>query len=128
MPIVFTIDNEKKVTLSTWIGEVSDLELVSSYKKLFEGGSWQPGYDGIIDLRNARLDLVTDKGLYNLHVLVRSHTDGKCEQFNSVLIASDDLVKELAAKYESFSADELHKLTVFADIKEAYKWLRKLRS
>ncbi len=128
MSIIHAIDSEMGVTLSTWVGEISDSDLLSSYKQLFEGELWQPGYDGILDLRNAKLDLVTDEGLYNLHLLVRSHTEGKCDEFNSIIIASDDLVKELAAKFKSFSDDELHKLIIFADTKEAYKWLRKIRS
>lgn len=128
MSIIHTIDSEIGVVLSTWVGEVSDSDLISSYKELVEGELWKPGYDSILDLRGARLNLVTDNGLYNLYVLVRSHTEGKCEDYHSVLIASNDLVRELATKYESFSDDELHKLTVFEDIKEAYKWLRQLRS
>lgn len=128
MSIIHAIDSEMGVVLSTWVGIISDSDLLSSYKELFEGELWQPGYDGILDLRSARLNLVTDKGLYNLHLLVKSHTEGQCDEFNSILIASDDLVRELVAKFESFSDDELHKLTIFADTKEAHKWLRKLRS
>ena len=124
MPILHAIDTEKGIVISTWVGEISDADLVESYQKHFEDEQWEPGYSSIVDLRNAELSSVTDEGLFNLFKLVRSYTEGECDGFASVIIASDDLARELTAKFDSFSNDGFHTIEIFEDIQEAYKWLR----
>ena len=124
MPILHAIDIEKSIVISTWIGEISDADLIESYQKHFEDEQWEPGYSSIVDLRNAALNCVTDEGLFNLFKLVRSYTEGQCDGFASVIIASDDLAKQLTEKFDSFSNDEFHTIKIFDDIQEAYKWLR----
>ncbi|THB69938.1 MAG: hypothetical protein D6B28_10540 [Gammaproteobacteria bacterium] len=126
MPILHTIDSEKGIVLSTWVGEITDADLVESYQKHFEDEQWEPGFSSIVDLRTAVLNSVTDDGLFALFKLVRSYTEGECDGFASVIIASDDLARELTEKFDSFSSDQFHTIEIFDDIQEAYKFLRKL--
>lgn len=122
MSILHAINDEIGIVLSTWIGEISDADLVPSYKRLYEDDLWKPRFHEIVDLRNAKLDTITNDGLLKFHTLVRSYTDGKCEKFDSVLVASDELVAEIAQTYKTFSEDCPKKLTVFSDLNEAFKW------
>ncbi len=126
MPILHAIDTEKSIVISTWVGEISDADLVESYRKHFENEKWEPGFSSIVDLRTAALNSITDEGLFALFKLVRSYTEGECDGFTSVIIAPDDLARELTAKFDSFSNDGFHTIEIFEDIQEAYKFLRRL--
>ncbi len=125
MTILHSVDKEKNITLTTWIGNVDDSEMVSAYKKLYEDPDWKPGFDEIADMRNANLKAITEVGLLELHQLVRSQTEGKCDSFKTIIVASDQVIKDLAEKYKAFDEDVPEELFVFEDLQEAYKFLRK---
>lgn len=122
MSILHAVNQELKIVLSTWIGAVSDLYILQSYKRLYESEFWKPGFNEIIDLRKAGLGAITDEGLLNLNSLVRSYTDGKCDSFDSVLVATDELASDLALTYEAFNEDAPEKIMVFKSLGEAFEW------
>lgn len=126
MTILHAIDEEKGIVLTTWVGDVKDSELTPAYTKLYEDKKWKPGFHEIVDMRNAGLSYISESGLHELHMLVRNYTEGKCDGFKSILIASDEIAQEIANKYQSFSEDVLEEVWVFEDLQEAYKFLRNL--
>ena len=126
MTILHSIDEDKGIVLTTWIGDVKDSELIPAYKKLYEDGKWKPGFHEIVDMRNAGLNTISNEGLHELHMLVRSYTEGKCDGFKSILVASDEIAHEIAIKYQSFSEDVLEEVSVFEGLQEAYEFLRTL--
>lgn len=123
MPILHTINEELGVVLSSWVGDISDSDLLPSYKQLYQNENWKPGFNEIVDLRNAELSDVTNKGLERLAIFVKQVTVGKCEVFKTAVIAPDDLPFGLARVYEAVSVDTLESVRVFRDLKLAFEWL-----
>lgn len=123
MPISFTIYEDRGFLLSTWSGVISDPELLSSYKQLFENERYKPGFHEIADLRNAEMSGVTGEGYRRLSMLVENHLKGKCEGFRSAIIADEDYVFGMSRMYEMISGEELEEVMVFREPYEAAKWL-----
>ena len=123
MPILHTINEELGVVLSSWVGDISDSDLLLSYEQLYQNENWKPGFNEIVDLRNAELSDVTSEGLEQLSITVKQITAGKCEVFKTAVIAPDDLPFGLARVYEAVSADTPERVMVFRDLKHAFVWL-----
>ena len=123
MPILHTINEELGVVLSSWVGDISDSDLLPSYNQLYQNENWKPGFDEIVDLRNADLSDVTSEGLERLSSTVKHITAGKCEVFKTAVIAPDDLPFGLARVYEAVSVDTPERVRVFRDLKRAFEWL-----
>ena len=123
MPILHTINKELGVVLSSLAGDISDADLLSSYKELYESECWQPGFHEIVDLRNAQMGGVTSDGLRRVSSMVESFTKGKCEEFKTAFIAPDDLPFGIARMYEVLSSETPENVMVFRDLNKAFKWL-----
>ena len=123
MSIMHAINHELRIVLSTWVGEISDADLEPSYRRLFEDEAWNPGYDGIVDLRYANIRSITREGLSELYSLITNQVNDMPGQFNSVLAASEETVMQFAKTYEELDG-EADKIIVFEDLYEALKWLK----
>ena len=123
MPISFKIFEDDGFFLSTWVGSISDSDLQSSYKQLLEDEKFKPGFNEIVDARNAQISDVTSEGLRNLSSMVESHLAGKCEGFKTAVIAHKDFLYGMSRMYEMISDGKTETVRVFRGPSEAIKWL-----
>jgi len=123
MPILFTIYEEHGFFLSTWVGDISDSDLLSTYKQLFESEDYQPGFHEIADMRNVQMGGVTTQGLRRLASMVERYLAGQCEGFKTAIIAPKDLPFGLSRQYEFLSDESPERVMVFREPKEALKWI-----
>lgn len=123
MPILHTINEEYELVVSLWVGEISDSDLLPSYKKLYENGKWRPGFAEIVDLRNAQMIGITGEGVRQLASLIQHHTTGKCEDFKTAVIAPKEIPLGMARIYKVHSDESLESVQVFRDLNRAFKWL-----
>ena len=66
MTILHTINEERGIVLSSFLGAISDADLLPAYKQLYENKRWKPGFHEIVDFRNAQMEGVTGEGLHRL--------------------------------------------------------------
>jgi hypothetical protein len=123
MPISFTFYAEHELFLSKWEGDISDSDLLQSYKQLFNRDKYKPGFHQITDIRNADMSGVTSKGLRQLSIMVEEHLSGKCEEFKTALTAPKDREFGFSRMYEMLSDESPEKVMVFRGIDDALKWL-----
>ena len=123
MPILHSINEELGLVISSWVGEISDADLLPSYKKLYENKIWKPGFNEIVDVRNAQVKSVTSKGLLQLSDLVKSYVKEKGIEFKTAIIAPEDLQFGLSRVYEAISHESPEKIMVFRDLNDAFDWL-----
>jgi len=123
MPILHTINRDLKLVMSSWVGDISDSDLLPSYRKLYDDASWQPGFSEIVDLRDAELSSVTSEALRRLASMVDGYTRGKCEQFKTAVIAPSNLPFGIARMYEVYADTSPEDVKVFRDLKPAFEWI-----
>ena len=123
MSISFTVFAEDGFFVSSWVGRVTDSDLLSSYKQLLESEEFRPGFHEIADVRNAQMPSVTSGGLRQLVSMVETYLAGKCDGFKTAVIAPETLPFGLARQYAVFSDKSPENVMVFKEPKEALKWI-----
>ena len=123
MPISFTIYEGQELFVSLWAGSVSDLDMLSSYKDLFENEQYKPGYNEIVDARNAQMDGVTSVGLRNLASMVNQYLSGKTVSFKTAIIAPANSSFGISRMYEVFANDSPEQVRVFREPNDALEWI-----
>ena len=121
MAILHTINQEHGVVLSTWVGVISDSDLLQSYKQLYEDERWKPGFHEIVDAREAQVSDVTSTGLRRLSSMVEGYVAGV--GFRTAIVASKDLHFGLARLYEAVSDASPETVMVFREMDEAIEWI-----
>jgi hypothetical protein len=122
MGITFNINEKQGFFMSTLVGDISDADLLSAYRSLFEDERFKPGMIEIADMREAQMEAVTSDGLYRLSAMVRRHLEGKCEKFKVAIIAPALLPYGISRAYEVISASSAENVRVFREIDTAYEW------
>lgn len=123
MPIFHSINEDLGIVISSYVGAITESDLLLSYQQLFKGGKWKPGFHEIVDTRDAHPNGITLNGLYNLSLLIKRYTDGKCERFKTAIITSDAIISGLAYAYKVFCSGSPKSVKVFKDSTEALKWI-----
>ncbi len=123
MGISFKIYEKQRFFISIWSDTVSDSDLLSSYKLLLENEKFKPGFNEIVDMRNAQLGGVTGGGLFRLNSMVEGFLSGKCEKFKTAVVASEDLHTEITRIYKCISIESAENVMVYGELKEALKWI-----
>jgi hypothetical protein len=123
MPILHTINEELGVVLSTWVGSVSDENVVGEYRQLYDNKRWKPGFHEIADMRDVDVSGLTGKGVREVSMMVEGYTAGKCEGFKTAVIASEDLPFGLARMYEAVSNESPESVMVFRTVEAALEWM-----
>lgn len=122
MAISFTIYAHNHYFISSWSGDISDSDLVPSYKQLFKNKEYKPGFHEIADIRNAHFIGVTAKGMNHLSLFIQSHLP-KCEPFKTAAVVPDSLSFELTRIYQEHSEESPESVQVFKDMNEALNWI-----
>ena len=123
MGITFNINEKKGFFVSTWVGDISDADLQSAYRSLFEDERFKPGMIEIADMREAQMEAVTSDGLYRLSAMVCRELEGKCEKFKVAIIAPALLPYGLSRAYEVISASSEENVRVFRELDKAFEWV-----
>ncbi len=123
MPISFKFFEEHELFLSKWVGDISDSDLLQSYKQLFDSERYKPGFHEITDTRDANIAGITSKGLYRLSALVDQRLSGKAKEFKTAIISPKDLEFGMARIYEVFRDKSKENVMVFRNTESALKWL-----
>lgn len=113
--------DDQKIMLTTWSGTISDSDLLRFYMGVYNNSHWQPGFDEIIDLRDADLKEISDEALVNLSELATSCLKGAALKL--AIIAPSDLSTSLARIYEAFTHVPNESTKVFHHLSEAIEWL-----
>lgn len=113
--------DDQKIMLSTWSGKIADTELLRFYMAIYNNSHWQPGYNEIIDLRDAELGELSNDGLTHLSELASSCLKGT--PLKLALIAPSDLSASLAKIYEAFTHVPNESTKVFHHLSEAIEWM-----
>ena len=122
MPIEHTIHEDLEFVVSIWTGPITDKDLIPAYKKLYEDEKWKPGFNEIVDLRDADMSGRTKSGLVAAAKLVESYNKRKAHK--SAIIAPNKLSDEFAWFYEVYtsSTGSAEIVKVFYNLSDALKW------
>ena len=123
MPVSFTIASDHGVILSSWVGVLSDAELITAYEGLLSNEAFEPGLHEVVDVRDAQMDAVTSEGLRRLAAMVAHHLAGRCERFKTAVIASSGLQYGLGRQYGVYSDESPEHTAVFRDPAGAFAWV-----
>ncbi|MBW1883901.1 MAG: hypothetical protein JRG94_05715 [Deltaproteobacteria bacterium] len=113
----------QKLVVTTFSGGVSDDEILSYYRDLYESPEWEPGYHEFVDLRDVDMSRVSTDCLKDLTLLVQGYMKSPEDGSKSAVLAPDDLPFALARFYESASEDSPEQVHVFRNKHEALSWL-----
>ncbi len=83
MGISYTIYEKHGFFVSSWVGAISDSDLLPSYKKLLENEKFKPRFHEIADMRNAQMVGVTGEGLRRLSSIKNCTTAAQFSRFPS---------------------------------------------
>jgi len=122
MPFSNQFYEDKKIMLSTWSGTLNDSDLIHYYMSVYNNSHWQPGFDEIIDLRDADMEPLSDGALRQLSDLTAQCLDG--QSLRLALIAPSNISHRLARLYEAFTHVPNESTRVFHHMSEAIDWLQ----
>ncbi len=122
MPIQHTIHENLEFVVSIWTGSIADKDLIPAYKKLYEDKKWKPGFNEIVDLRDADMSGITESGLIATTKLVETYTKGKAHK--SAVIAQNELTDKFAWFFEVYTSntDSPEIVKVFYNLSDALNW------
>jgi hypothetical protein len=123
MAILFTLNESHGLFISSWLGTISDADLIPAYERLFATEGWKPGFNEIADVREADMAGVTSKGMRQLAMMVESYLRGRCEGFKTAVVAHEDLPFGMARIYAALSDQSPESVRVFRDLKAALEWI-----
>ena len=112
---------QQKIILTTWSGEITDTELLRFYMGLYNNSHWHPGFNEIIDLRDARLEQVSDEALAHLSELATNCLNGA--PLKLAVLAPSELSPAIVRIYQAFTHVPNEATKVFHHLSEALDWL-----
>lgn len=121
MSIEHSFFAEAGLVLTSWLGDISDEELLVGYKGLYEHPHWHPGFNELSDLSQADMRSVSRHGLEALQKSAVRYFGNT--PFKTAIFAPHDLTFGFARMYEGFAAQSPQAITVFRDLQPALDWL-----
>ncbi len=128
MPAHHVIDKKNRLIVTTWDGDVVDIDLIEVLKKYQQDIQGHPdylGYNEIVDFSNVGKIKVTTDGIKNIG-RIASRTDQNGIDRRLAFIVSSDLAFGLARMYEvyrSFTRKTNKEIQTFKNWKDAYMWV-----
>jgi len=113
--------DERKIILTTWSGEISDSELIRFYMSTYNNSHWSPGFNEIIDLRDAQLETISNDTLIQLSELTTNCLKGA--ELKLAIISPSELSSHIARIYEAFTHIPNESTIVVHHLNEALDWL-----
>ena len=130
MPAKYVIDIKAKLLITTWEGDVTDIDFIEGlkeYQKNIQSKSEYNGFNEVLDLTGiAGIKLTTD----GLRIIgsIASRTDSKEINTKLAFIVSSNLAYGLVRMYEvlrTFSKNSTKTICVFKKESDAFEWVQK---
>jgi len=128
MPAHHVIDKKNKLIVTTWEGDVVDIDLIEAlkiYQQEIQGHPDYLGYNELVDFSNVGRIKVTTEGIKNIG-RTASTTDQNGIDRKLAFVVSSDLAFGLARMYEvyrSFSRKTNKEVRTFKNRSDACKWV-----
>lgn len=132
MPIKFQVIESGEFLAVSFLGVITDRELLEAYQHFYADGKqrpgvndrWRPGLNEFIDVSQGEFSQLTAEGLRGLMEYTRLvlEKNGVTEMVSAVY-APDDLPFGLSRMYEAYCLDSPESIQVFRDSSEALAWL-----
>jgi len=123
MAILFTVNESHGLFLSSWLGAMSDADLIPAYERLFATEGYKPGFNEICDCREADFAGVTSAGMRQLATMIGNYLSGRCEEFKTAVVAPEDLPFGMARVYGALTDQSSENVRVFRELKTALEWI-----
>ncbi len=128
MPAHHVIDNRNKLIVTTWDGDVVDIDLIEAltkYQQDIQGHPQYLGYNEIVDFSEVGKIKVTTEGIKNIG-RIASTTDQNGIDRKLAFIVGSDLAFGLARMYEvyrGFTRKTNKEVRTFKNKHDAYEWV-----
>lgn len=128
MPEKHSIDNEKRLIITTWLGEATEVELINAltrYQRDIKVHPCYQTYNEIVDLRGVEGLKVTYGGIREISEIAVK-TDQADITTKLAIIVGSSLAFGLARMYityRNFASNSNKEIKVFTEISEAHKWI-----
>ncbi len=126
MPVTHQFYTDHDILLTTWSGQLSESQLLRDYLAIYNHSHWHPGYNEIIDLRDADLSALDDEALGQLSELTANCLNGA--NIKLAIIAPSNLSTDVARLYRAFTHIPNEATQVCHHLDEALEWLQALAS
>lgn len=123
MAIKFHIIPEYNLAVLAHVGATSDIEFLAFYKKLFEGGQYDPAMNHLVDLRQADSTSRSSEILRQFAEYVQEKTADMKVRPKVAVVAPEDISFGLARMYEFFAGSVPWDFVVFRAWDAAVAWL-----
>ena len=117
---------DHNILLTTWSGTLQESELLRDYMGIYNHSQWHPGYNEIIDLRDADLSQLSNDALNHLSGLTASCLGGN--QIKLAIIAPSELSTDIARLYQAFTHIPNESTYLCHHLDEALQWLHAFAS
>ena len=123
MGIEYRILHDDRVIVFAHVGEVSDVEMVETYRRLYADPNFPFDYLKIVDLRRSA-SRQRDAGCFRtLAGIVRKAYRGRPERSIVAILAPEDIVFGLSRMYGGVTDESVERVQVFREIGPATEWL-----
>lgn len=123
MPISFHFKPEYNVVICRHVGTIDDQEFINSYHSLFEGDSFDPAMDLVVDLRQADSSKRSQEAIQEFAKYLKDWMQKTEKRSRVAVIAPRDVSFGLARMYEAYAEPAHREFTVFREENAALEWL-----
>ncbi len=122
MPITKQIDPSRDLTIFVAGGELSFPEILLELENFYVNNKSKPSKFSIWDLRNATVGPITPYQITRVSGMVVKYSKSR-KGGKTALIASQEMIFDLARIFKAETMDAVIDFKVFRDIDEAMEWL-----
>jgi len=122
MSVEFRVDKEDEIVYGTMKGEVTAEEIIAGLEEVFDGGDYEPHFNGISDLRDINWE--SDQGDLRKIVQFIIRNKGRIGRHRSAIVVSNERSFGMSRMFEVFSEQTPLKVRVFRDYDEALDWAK----
>jgi hypothetical protein len=124
MSITFTVFSAEGYFLSKYQSKISDDEFERAYKDFYQGDTWLPNLNELVDVSEADVSEVTTNALRRVAEFTKSILNRHGVEFVKLAVyAPGDLPYGLARMYSAFADESPETVRVFRDLAAAKRWL-----
>lgn len=124
MPIKFECLPENDYFLTTYSEQVSETELISSYREFLSANDSMGLYKELCDLSSCDMSEITLNVLKELSSLIRNFCErNNIESAKCACFAPKEINHSIMALYDSCSKESAEETRIFTDKSEAIRWL-----
>ena len=125
MPITFSRNHSDGYVEIKYNGQISDSDLLSTYKSYFGSDDAIPVLNDLTDLSEADLSILSSNAIQELaDYIIHSYKRSGITSFKTAIYAPDDLGFGLSRMYAAISYERPQHIEIFKDREKAIQWLR----